>query len=424
MKVLILAYDFPPYTSMGGQRPYGWYRYLHESEINTSVVTRHWHPQSQSKIDYCRSCGTETTTENSDLGTIIRVPYRENLRDRLLVKYGIGKLSSLRQLLSLWYSISQFITFIFDNKSNIYREADTLLANEKFDLIIATGEPFILFRYAYLLSKKHQIRWVADYRDCWSDNYEVNQNGGFNRLIYRHYFRYFEKKYGATAALITTAAPIFKTELAKLFPKKNISVIYNGFDRENADFTASDHLPNSKLTIGFAGTIYGFQPIEIFLAGLELFVAKYPEAKISTVFWGADYSEAQRDRIANFSPALSTYIKTTARLDKKTLFDQMKQADMFLILDNKGMISGKLYEYLLFNKKILMAGRDFGAMEEILNNTHAGIVCASPEDIAESLHVCYSEWLKYGKIVAELVNVEHYSRKEQTNALAELLLSV
>jgi len=27
-KVLILAYDFPPYVSVGGMRPYNWYRYL------------------------------------------------------------------------------------------------------------------------------------------------------------------------------------------------------------------------------------------------------------------------------------------------------------------------------------------------------------------------------------------------------------
>jgi len=424
MKVLILAYDFPPYTSMGGQRPYGWYRYLHESGIDPTVVTRHWHPQTQSKIDYCRSCGTETTIENAVHGTVVRVPYRANLRDRLLIRFGLDRFARLRKLQSLWYSVAQFISFLFDNKSYIHHEADRLLASEKFDFIIATGEPFILFRYAYLLSKKHQIRWVTDYRDCWSDNYEVNQNGGFNKLLYRHYFRYFEKKYVSTAVAITTAAPVFMTELIKLFPNKNISVIYNGFDRDSPDLEAPAPMPNSKLTIGFAGTIYGFQPIEIFLAGLELFVAKYPQADISTVFWGADYTASQRDRIVNFSPALSPYIQTTARLDKKPLFEQMNQADMFLILDNKGMISGKLYEYLLFNKKIIMAGRDFGAMEEILNNTNAGIVCASPEEIAASLQICYSEWLKDGKIVAELVNVEHYSRKEQTNRFAAMLLSV
>ncbi len=33
-KLLILAYDFPPYVSVGGLRPYAWYRYLKEYGVN------------------------------------------------------------------------------------------------------------------------------------------------------------------------------------------------------------------------------------------------------------------------------------------------------------------------------------------------------------------------------------------------------
>lgn len=421
MKVLILAYDFPPYTSMGGQRPFGWYRYLHESGIAPTVVTRHWHPQTQSKIDYCRTCGTESSTETSAYGTIVRVPYRANLRDSILVTYGPDRFAILRQLLSLWYALAQFVSFLFDNRSNIYHEADNLLSTDTYDLIIATGEPFILFRYAYLLSKKHHVPWVADYRDCWSDNYEVLQAGGLNKVIYQNYFRYFEKKYVSSAQAITTAAPVFKTELSKMFPEKDISVIYNGFDRGQEDAESAPVLPNSQLTIGFAGTIYGFQPIEFFLSGLSLFIAQYPGAHIKAVFWGADYSESQRNRIRKFIPDLDPYIETTARLDKKTLFEQMKSADMFLILDNKGMISGKLYEYLLFNKKIMMAGRDYGAMEEILKTTDAGIICAGPDEIAQSLGDCYKEWLQTGGISCNTKNLDFFSRKAQAHRFAEVL---
>ncbi|MDY0217231.1 MAG: hypothetical protein RBS19_09780 [Bacteroidales bacterium] len=31
-KVLILAYDFPLYVSVGGLRPYSWYKNFHEFE--------------------------------------------------------------------------------------------------------------------------------------------------------------------------------------------------------------------------------------------------------------------------------------------------------------------------------------------------------------------------------------------------------
>ncbi len=33
-RLLILAYDFPPYVSVGGLRPYAWYKYLKEFGVN------------------------------------------------------------------------------------------------------------------------------------------------------------------------------------------------------------------------------------------------------------------------------------------------------------------------------------------------------------------------------------------------------
>jgi hypothetical protein len=37
-KVLILAYDFPPYVSVGGLRPYSWCKCFHEFRIYPIVV--------------------------------------------------------------------------------------------------------------------------------------------------------------------------------------------------------------------------------------------------------------------------------------------------------------------------------------------------------------------------------------------------
>ena len=37
-KVLILAYDFPPYVSVGGLRPYSWYKYFHEFGLYSVFV--------------------------------------------------------------------------------------------------------------------------------------------------------------------------------------------------------------------------------------------------------------------------------------------------------------------------------------------------------------------------------------------------
>jgi glycosyltransferase involved in cell wall biosynthesis len=51
-KVLILAYDFPPYVSVGGLRPYSWYKYFHEFGLYPIVVTRQWGNKYGNHLDY------------------------------------------------------------------------------------------------------------------------------------------------------------------------------------------------------------------------------------------------------------------------------------------------------------------------------------------------------------------------------------
>ena len=42
-KVIILAYDFPPYVSVGGLRPSSWYNYLKDTKVgNTKKLVIIW----------------------------------------------------------------------------------------------------------------------------------------------------------------------------------------------------------------------------------------------------------------------------------------------------------------------------------------------------------------------------------------------
>ena len=69
-----------------------------------------------------------------------------------------------------------------DTSKTIYYAADQFLKNNECSMIIATGEPFILFKYASSLSKKHRIPWIADYRDGWTTN-QSKINLGFLEKI-------------------------------------------------------------------------------------------------------------------------------------------------------------------------------------------------------------------------------------------------
>ncbi len=103
-KVLILAYDFPPFASVGGLRPYSWFNYLKEFNVFPIVITRQWNNKYGNHVDYVApSHSTETIIEKSEKGIIIRTPYTPNLPNRLLLNYGDKKFSLLRKNRSICF---------------------------------------------------------------------------------------------------------------------------------------------------------------------------------------------------------------------------------------------------------------------------------------------------------------------------------
>ena len=62
----------------------------------------------------------------------------------------------IRKFLSFLYKILSFGFFIFDRHRNIYKVAKDYLKKNHVNYVITTGEPFILFKYGYLLRKRFQ----------------------------------------------------------------------------------------------------------------------------------------------------------------------------------------------------------------------------------------------------------------------------
>ena len=165
-KVLILAYDFPPYVSVGGLRPSYWYENFKEMGLFPIVITRNWNPIHGNALDYIQPSKTkEIEIEETGKGILIKTPYKATLSNRLTLKGKKDPISNLLKKTSTgWNEIGQWFLPI-GTKYELYKAAKNFLKDNKVDVIIATGDPFILFKYASKLSKKFNIPWVADYRD-------------------------------------------------------------------------------------------------------------------------------------------------------------------------------------------------------------------------------------------------------------------
>lgn len=161
IKVLILAYDFPPYVSVGGLRPFSWYKYFREFGIDPVVITRQWSNSYGNHLDYIAP-GTSTSeiTEESTFGKIIRSPYHPNLSNRILLNQGEQKWRMVRKANSAFLEVAQFYLPV-GPKIKLYHAAKRYLSSHKVDLILATGDPFVLFHYASKLSRAYKTPWLS-----------------------------------------------------------------------------------------------------------------------------------------------------------------------------------------------------------------------------------------------------------------------
>jgi hypothetical protein len=434
-KVLILAYDFPPYVSVGGLRPYNWYQYLKDFDVEPIVVTRQWENKFGSEVDYVTAgSSNKTIIENTSFGTILKSPYFPNLANKIFSKHGNNKYVLIRRFITLFYEIFQYL-FIVGPKKEIYKTADTYLQNNKVDCIIATGDPFVLFYYAKLLSKKYNIPWIADYRDPWTDNFN-------NSFLIKNWYRFHEKRILKTVSKITTVSEFLKLNISKLCSNKDIFIVNNGYDPTIIDELATFPQNNEILSIGYAGTIYNWHPVEIFLKSINEVITKNINFKFTINFYGINNKEEIQSLIHTKFKNLKSYVNFYNRMSNKDLLTKLASDNVLLLFNYYSFMGTKIYDYLGIKRKILLCfteDKDALKLKEIYYNTNendspnlnmqadliketnSGIIIKNQEDLKATMINLINEFEKNKFIECNSQNTQQFSRKLQTKKLADII---
>lgn len=424
-KVLILAYDFPPFNSIGAQRPASWLKYFPSYGIDVTIVTRHWDNNVKSPIDYIRnSTETDIKTEIvSKYSRIIRAPFKPNFRDKYILKYGLQKHSIIRKILSFILSVFKFIFPSIDPGSySIYKAASSYIKVNHVDLIIATAEPFVLFKYADMLSSTSGIPWVADYRDCWNEGPQDKPKDFLNRFL-RSILVRIEKKLIQSALLITTPSPSYQIALKKLHSSKKIEVVYNGHDINETELIESSETRSKNFEIAYAGIIYPHQQLEVFLEGVKLFTEKNSNIEMKLWFYGLNFYPEMVKRLNSYDKSLLSIINTTDRIPYENVIKKMRQAQILLLLSDEGAnwLNAKVFDYLAISKPILLVKNDKGILEKILDDSGIGYKASSEEDVKNILQNLYNDYFLNNIKFRKPLNSDFYSRKTQAGTFAELI---
>ncbi|MBX2903251.1 MAG: glycosyltransferase [Chitinophagales bacterium] len=438
-KLLILAYDFPPYVSVGGLRPHAWYKYLREFGIEPIVVTRQWSNKHGNALDYISpSESSHTIEENNMYGTIIRAPFKPSLSNRLLLQYGSDKFKFIRKALTAFDEIRQFIT-ISGPKKTLYTAARNYLQQHKVDAIIATGEPFVLFYFAQKLSAEFNTPWIADYRDTWSQD----ENRSRNTLLYQWNNR-IEKRLLATTQHIVTVSPFLQLQIQKNAPTQQFHIITNGYDPDVMNELAQ-RLPNKEqLSIAFVGTIYKWHPWQSFITRFS----KVVEASSETMalrFYGTNLTAEIQTFLASFPPKTQAAITFSPKLSNKELLQELTGNHVMLLFNYYSFMGTKIYDYLGIKRRIILCYENdknalalkekFYPVQEneslsktlqadLLRETQAGIAVKDEDHLETVLKDLLAEFTATRNIECNSINTDNYSRKIQVKKLAEIISAI
>jgi len=436
VKALILAYDFPPLVRVGGLRAYSWLRYLGAYGVEPVVVTRQWENRYGDERDYVAPSATpEVVVEPSDHGTVLRTPYRPNLSNRLLLTHGPKKFRLIRKAITAAYEIGQYYLPI-GPRYGLYQAAREYLHRNPVDALVATGEPFVLFRYASLLASEFGIPWIADYRDPWSHDL-----GQPLKQISPSWETRVERRFTRSVSAVTTVSEFFRDLLAPMHPGKTVHIVPNGYDPEAVAMASGVEQGHDRLTIALAGSLYPWHPVRSFLEVCDRLVRERGCA-LSLKFVGINARTEVEGMLASEFPGLAPHVTILDRLPNGQAAAEMSAANALLLFNDYATVGSKVYEYLALRRKVLLcfsndpealrlkercynlphgAFETHRPIERLIEEARAGVVIRDAHHLDAVLRGLLDEFQKNRRIAWDGASAEAFSRRAQAQRMAAIL---
>jgi len=422
-KILIITYYWPPSGGAGVQRWLKFSKYLPEFGYEPVILTVDEKEASYAQLDY--SLVKEIDPGLGVHKTKTFEPY--NLYRKLSNKKEIpyGGFSNQKKI-TAFEKFSRFIRgnlFIPDPRSgwnrHAYKKAAHLIKEEKIEVIVTSGPPHSTHLIGRKLKKRTGVKWIADFRDPWTDIYYYNDL--YHTALVARIDRWLEKNVLSDADKIITVSQ----EVGKLLLKKiplsplKIAVIPNGFDE--SDFEQAEPVQNEMFTITYTGTISMNYRIEQFIEAVCQLPGKVKEG-IRIRFVGN-----VPDEIVNLFKlkSLSSMVEVMGYIPHKQAVSQMKGASMLLMAipdtpDNKGIVTGKLFEYLAARKPVLAIGPKGGDVDILIDKCKAGKLFPyhDTEGMKNFILEIFQQY-RNGTSLKTTVNAEQFTRRNLTGELVK-----
>ena len=414
MKLLLVSLYFPPAGGGGVQRPLKFAQYLPALGIETHVLAPDdpkWiHEDAELRVP------TQAWVHRAQyLGPRGRKPAEElhgkEGASRALVH---ARLAS-RRLLVPDENVSWNLTAI--------PAAIRIARQHGIDAVLTTSPPNSIHLVGAAVKKATGAKWVADLRDSLvahphrrAESVAVRAkekvDEGVARLVARN------------ADAIACVSDAIADEARRFEPRGRVVTISNGCDFD--DFAGLEYRPGRRLRLTHTGSFFGKRDPRPFLtalsrSGLDVEARFLGDFRSSDREWAQSLDLGDRLTLIPYAP-------------RQQALELQRDSDALLLLipeaggRGKGVLSGKVFEYLAAERPILAAVPPDGAAAALIRETGAGVV-APPDDVdalKAALVELHERFSNGGLPTVEIPPGTRHrvSRRARAEELAELLRSL
>jgi glycosyltransferase involved in cell wall biosynthesis len=424
-RVLIISYYWPPAGGGGVMRWLKMSKYLPEWGWQPVICT----PENPDPSVIDESLLQEVPPESEILKVPIWEPYdlyRTLMGKPKNVRFKAGHISEASN--GSWKD--KFSVFIRGNflipdprvfwVNPAVRFLKKYLKENPVDLIVSTGPPHSMHLVALKLKKHYPAPWLADFRDPWTD-IDFYHQLRLTRLADKIHHK-LEKKVLKTADVVTVVSPDIKRTTEALCGR-SVHVVYNGYDP--GDFGDIDQVDDSFFIISHFGAFNRDRNPTILWSAIADLCLERPsfKEKLKIKLVGQTDSTIVNEL---GQLGLSGQLEIIPHINHKAGLKYLGQSAVLLLpLNNapnaKGILPGKMFEYIALCRPILAIGPAGSDCEAIVLKAEAGYYHGFEDEkgMKTSLNQLFLAWQKR-ELKTETRNMEAFSRHNLAREIVEL----
>jgi glycosyltransferase involved in cell wall biosynthesis len=428
-KVLVVSRSFPPQSSIAALRAGKFAKYLPQFGWDPIVLTINevegQPPTTPLEIDESRVVRTHFLQLDYVVPYEIapdgpghkKVPPHSSTVKRVT--------HSLKQAARFVYSVLAGQVLSFDGIGwypYAVKRGIQLLNEVKVKVIFSSSPPFTSHLIASYLHRKTNIPWVAEFRDLWALNHYTRKRQPFFFMEKR-----IEKWVMRGSSLLVTVSEPLARDMETLHLRR-VTVIPNGFDDE--DYAGVVPL-YPKFIITYTGALYrGKQDTSPLFEAVK---ALQKEAKIcpgnfEIRFFGRNVIREVSSMVDRYH--LRDLVKVYGFVPFRESIRRQKESTALLLLGwndprDKGIYTGKIFEYLGAGRPILAVGLKDGVVDRLLSESGAGVMLSEVSEIKGIIDKWLEEFRTFGEVTSyykpSKAVIARFTRRKQTERLAVLL---